>query len=187
MEILKFFIFIIMVTAIFFLPQSEILLGIIILSNIDAIILLKISIIKEIKQLFKILPYIILTFFINIIISGINEAIWVAIKFFIVCNITYIYSAISSKTTIASTIKTLCRPLVLFNVNIEEIEIIVAISLSIIQILKKDLLEIKDVYKYKNLKINVKNIKHSMVIFFIGIIKRTNQIDEALIAKGKRY
>ena len=109
------------------------------------------------------------------------------VPFFIVCNITYIYSAISSKTTIASTIKTLCRPLVLFNVNIEEIEIIVAISLSIIQILKKDLLEIKDVYKYKNLKINVKNIKHSMVIFFIGIIKRTNQIDEALIAKGKRY
>ena len=73
------------------------------------------------------------------------------------------------------------------NQTLKEIEIIVAISLSIIQILKKDLLEIKDVYKYKNLKINVKNIKHSMVIFFIGIIKRTNQIDEALIAKGKRY
>lgn len=83
----------------------------------------------------------------------------------------HIYSAINSKT-IASTIKHYAGHQFLFNVNIEEIEI-TAISLSIIQILK-DLLEIKDAYKYKNLKINVKNIKHSMVIFLLNN-KRTNQ------------
>ena len=100
---------------------------------------------------------------------------------------TYIYSITSTKTTIANTIKMLCRPLVLFNINIEEIEIMVAISLSIIPILKKDLVEIRDVYKYKGIKVNVKNIKNSLSVFFIGIIKRTNQIDEALIARGKKY
>ena len=41
MEILKFFIFIIMVTAIFFLPQSEILFGIIILISIAVIFVYK--------------------------------------------------------------------------------------------------------------------------------------------------
>ena len=81
----------------------------------------------------------------------------------------------------------LCKPLVLFNINIEEIEIMVAISLSIIPILKKDLVGIKDVYKYKGIKVNVKNIKNGLSVFFIGIIKRTNQIDEALIARRKKY
>lgn len=187
MEIIKFFAFIVTATIIFFLPQSEILFAVIVLCNIAAILIFKISIIKIIKKLIKILPYIIVTFFINIIISDVNEAIWIAIKFFIVCNITYIYSATSTKTTIANTIKTLCRPLVWFNINTEEIEVMVAISLSIISALKKDLLEIKDIYKYKNLKLNTKNVKHSMSIFLFGIIKRTNQIDEALIAKGKKY
>ena len=187
MKLIKFFAFIVTATVIFFLPQSEVLFAIIVLCNIGAIVILKIPIIKIIKKLIKILPYIIVTFFINIIISDINEAIWISIKFLIVCNITYMYSATSTKTTIANTIKTLCKPLVLFNVNIEEIEVMVAISLSIIQVLKKDLLEIKDVYKYKNLKLNTKNLKHSMSIFLFGTIKRVNQIDEALIAKGKKY
>ena len=62
----------------------------------------------------------------------------------------------------------------------------VAISLAVIPILKKDLIEIRDVYKYKGIKFNIKNIKNSLLIFFIGIIKRTNQIDEALIARGKK-
>ena len=80
----------------------------------------------------------------------------------------------------------MCKPLELFNINTEEIEIMVAISLAVIPILKKDLIEIRDVYKYKGIKFNIKNIKNSLLIFFIGIIKRTNQIDEALIARGKK-
>ena len=187
MEMIKFLIFIVTTTIIFFLPQSKILFAVIGLCNIGTMILLKIQIIKSIKQLTKILPYIVVTFFINIIISNINDSIWIAIKFFIVCNITYMYSATTTKTTVASTIKTLCKPLVLFNVNIEEIEVMIEISLSIIPLLKKDLMEIKDVYKYKNIGATPKYIKHSMLILFIGLIKRTNQIDEALIAKGKKY
>lgn len=187
MELIKFGIFIIMATVTFFLPKSIILFGTIILCNVAIVIVLKISIVKVTKQLFKILPYVLFTFFINVIISSISEAIWIAIKFLIVCNITYIYSITSTKTTIANTIKMLCRLLMLFNINIEEIEIMVAISLSIIPILKKDLVGIRDVYKYKGIKVNVKNIKNSLSVFFIGIIKRTNQIDEALIARGKKY
>lgn len=187
MELIKFGIFIIMATVTFFLPKSIILFGTIILYNVAIVVVLKIPIVKVTKKLFKILPYVLFTFFINVIISSISEAIWIAIKFLIVCNITYIYSITSTKTTIANTIKMLCRPLVLFNINIEEIEIMVAISLSIIPILKKDLVGIRDVYKYKGIKVNVKNIKNGLSVFFIGIIKRTNQIDEALIARGKKY
>lgn len=186
MELIKFCFFIIMATVIFVLPKSKILFGIIILCNIGIVIALKISIKKIVKQLLKILPYVLVTFFINIIISNLNEAIWVAIKFLLVCNITYFYSITNNKTTIANTIKTLCKPLELFNINTEEIEIMVAISLAVIPILKKDLIEIRDVYKYKGIKFNIKNIKNSLLIFFIGIIKRTNQIDEALIARGKK-
>ena len=81
MELIKFCFFIIMATVIFVLPKSKILFGIIILCNIGIVIALKISIKKIVKQLLKILPYVLVTFFINIIISNLNEAIWVAIKF----------------------------------------------------------------------------------------------------------
>ena len=65
MELIKFGIFIIMATVTFFLPKSIILFGTIILCNVAIVIVLKIPIVKVTKQLFKILPYVLFTFFIG--------------------------------------------------------------------------------------------------------------------------
>ncbi len=51
-------------------------------------------------------------------------------------------------------------------------------------ILKKDLYEVKDACIAKNISFNIKNIKYILLKFSSSIIKRVNQIEEALIAKG---
>lgn len=187
MDLIIFFLFILIVTSIFFLPNSILLLSIIILGDICLIIIFKISFREIVNKTKKIIPYIIITFLINIAISNVEESLWIMFKFFIVCIITYTYSSINTVMSITNIIRKLCRPLMLFNVNLEEIEIMLLISWSVIDVLKRELLDIKNVYISKNLKVNIKNMKHSMGIYFIGIIRRTNQIDEALISKGKKF
>ena len=88
---------------------------------------------------------------------------------------------------VAETIKLLCTPLKIFKINTEEIKVMVCISLSMIPILKKELSEMKDACKAKGIKLNIKNIKIILSKFFLTLIMRVNQIEEALIAKGQNY
>lgn len=60
----------------------------------------------------------------------------------------------------------------------------ICISLSMVPILKKEIKEIIDICKNKNIDINVRNIKIILSKIFLSIIIRVNQIDEALIEKG---
>lgn len=53
-----------------------------------------------------------------------------------------------------------------------------------IPILKQQLQETKEACTAKSININVKNMKIILAKFFISIIRRVNQIEEALAAKG---
>lgn len=85
---------------------------------------------------------------------------------------------------IADTIKAIFSPLKLFKVNTDDIKVMVCISLSVIPILKKDLYELKEACKSKNITFNVKNMKIVLAKFFLSLISRVNEIEESLIAKG---
>ena len=85
---------------------------------------------------------------------------------------------------IADTIKTTCSPLKIFKVNTDDIKVMVCISLSVIPILKKDLYELKEACKSKNITFNVKNMKIVLAKFFLSLISRVNELEESLIAKG---
>ena len=87
-------------------------------------------------------------------------------------------------TGIATTIKALCYPLKIFKVDTEDIRIMVCISLSMMPILKKDLIEVKEACKAKNITFNIKNTKIILARFFLALISRVGQIEESLIAKG---
>lgn len=77
----------------------------------------------------------------------------------------------------------LCSPLKIFKVNTEDIKIMVCISLSVIPVLKKDLQEVKEACIAKNIDFNIKNMKIILSKFFISLIARVSEIEEALIAK----
>ena len=85
---------------------------------------------------------------------------------------------------IAETIKTICFPLKIFNINTDEIKLLVCISLSVIPILKIELFEIKEACIAKNLSFNIKNTKIILAKFFVSLITKVNEIEESLIAKG---
>lgn len=87
---------------------------------------------------------------------------------------------------VAETIKLLCTPLKIFKIDIENIKIMICISLSMISILKRDLYEVKNACKAKNITFNIKNMKYILSKFFLSLITRTNQIEESLISKGYR-
>lgn len=53
-----------------------------------------------------------------------------------------------------------------------------------IPILKKDLNEMRESCKAKNISFHVKNMKYILSKFTLSMIKRVNEIEEALIAKG---
>ncbi len=88
---------------------------------------------------------------------------------------------------LAKTIKLLCSPLKIFNINTEEIEVLVCICLSMIPILKREYLDVKDACRAKNINLNIKNIKIILSKLLMSFIKRVNEIDEALVEKGYDY
>ena len=66
----------------------------------------------------------------------------------------------------------------------QEIEILVAISISMVPTLKKEYSEVKEACKAKGIQFNVKNMKIILQKLFLSTFKRVNEIDEALLEKG---
>lgn len=185
-DIIKFIIFIIYCTSIFFFPNNNFIL-IFILLNVLTMILTRKHIKSIICGTLKILPFVILTFIFNYILDEFMNAVWISIKLLIVCNITMAYSTTTTVMGVAETIKSLCFPLKLFKINTDEIKMIVCISLSMIPILRKDLNEMKDACRAKGIKLNVNNMKTILSKFCLSMLIRVQQMDEALIAKGQKY
>ena len=94
-NVIMFLLFIIYSTSIFFLPNNN-LIFIFIIINMFIMITYKIKLKKVIYKILQIIPFIIFTFIINYILDDVSNALWIAIKLMIVCNITIIYSETTS-------------------------------------------------------------------------------------------
>lgn len=58
------------------------------------------------------------------------------------------------------------------------------VSLCMIPIFKRDLIELKDACAAKNMRFNVTNMKIVISKFALSIIQRVSKIEKALMAKG---
>lgn len=175
--------FILYATFIFFIDSSILLLVILVL-NILAMLFFRIKPMEAIENLTKLLPFILLTVGINWILANYQYAILVAIKLILVCNITYTYAKTTTVKGIALTIKNLCKPLSFLKVDLDDIELLVCISLSMIPILKYEYSQLKDSCLAKGMEMNVKNMKPILTKLMISIMKRVNEIEESMIEKG---
>lgn len=182
-NIILFLIFILYATFIFFISHAALLVAVLVI-NILAMLLFKVKITAVVENTVKLLPFILLTVAINCILSHYEYAILVAIKLILVCNITFIYSKTTTVREIASTIKNFCMPLKLIKVNPDDIELLVCISLSMLPILKREYLQLKDACDAKGMDMNVKNMKPIFTKLMISIMKRVNEIEESVIEKG---
>lgn len=139
---------------------------------------------KTICRTIKIFPFILFTFVINGILDNWVNALWIGVKLILVCNITVVYANTTS-------IMRSCRNDPIIMHTFETIKhstrrdknngMYVFIDDSNF---KKDLRELKEACKAKNMKWNIPNMKFIFSRFFLSLIQRVNQIEEALIAKG---
>ena len=75
-------------------------------------------------------------------------------------------------------------PLKLLKINLDDIELLVCISLSMIPILKTEYGQLKEACLAKGMEMNVRNMKPILTKLMISIMKRVNEIEESMIEKG---
>lgn len=183
---ITFLAFLAYATLIFFMPNN-IWLASFAVVNLILMLIIKVNFKKAIINLTKYLPFILFTFIFNILLDNYINAIWMAVKLLLVCNATYIYSRTITVAQLAKTVRTICKPLEVFKINTEEIEVLVSIALSMIPVLKKEYREVKEACKAKNINFNIKNMKIILSKILLSTIKRINEIDESLVEKGYEY
>ena len=186
-NVVKFILFLIYTISIFFI-KNYILLTLILFINISLMIISKININKAIKNLIKLMPFILFTVVINIIFVDLEFAILIGVRLILVCNISYVFSKTISYTEFGEVIEKLLFPLKIFKVNPKEIGIIITIALSFMPILKDELLQIKNSLKAKGMNMtNINLIKNANLIFkpfFVSVLQRINEVEMSLRAKG---
>lgn len=94
-NVIKFLLFIIYSTSIFFLPNNHFIL-LFVMFNLLIMFLNKIQPKKVLDKSLQVLPFIVFTFIINCILDNFFNALWIGIKLLIVCNITIVYSETTS-------------------------------------------------------------------------------------------
>ena len=188
-NIIKFILFLIYVIGIFFINNYYIL-GAIALFNISLILITKINIKKTINNLIKLLPFILFTALINYLLIDLKSAILITVRLILICNISYIFSKTITYLEFADVIEKLLYPLKIFKVNPKDISLMISIALSFMPIMKDELLQMKNVLKVKGInltKINlIKNMNLVFKPFFISVLRRVNEIEMSISAKGYR-
>lgn len=182
-NVILFFTFVLYATLIFFI-NHYISLWVVLLINVFTMIIVKVKFSEVIENMIKIVPFILITVIINCILANYEYAFLVAIKLVLVCHITFLYAKTTTVRGIASTIKMLCTPLKLVKVNLDEIELLVCISLSMLPILKEEYRQLKEACWAKGMDLTIKNMKIILTKLMLSIMKRVNEIEESIIEKG---
>ena len=186
-NLIIFILFLIYTISIFFI-DNYVLLAIILGINLVITVVCKINFKSQIKNILKLLPFILFTGLINLIFADLKFAILLSIRLILVCNISYIYSKTISYMEFAELIEKIVYPHKIFKINPKDVSLMVTIALSFIPIMKDEIRQIKNVLNAKGIyPSNTNLIKNASLIFkpfFISILQRTNEIEMSLKAKG---
>ncbi len=207
MQIVKFLVFLAYATAVFFLPNGwPVMVAVLINLILMALIALKPNnqpkgnfkhdrnskpklknaqvVIKILRQTVRVLPFVLFTAIFNWWLDSWQAALWIGLKLTIVCNATMIYSASMTIPEVAQVIAQICAPLKFIGVSQDEIRILVAISLMMLPIFKKEFREVRQSCRAKGLDWNLGTLKMVLQKAGWALLGRVNQIEEGLMAKG---
>ena len=184
-NIIKFITFIICTILIFLIKDFKII-GLLFVATLILAIILKLELKNICNNLKILLPFILFTCIINIIFSGIYEGFLIGTRMIICYNITYIYSKTSTVIQISETIQKLCYPLKFFKVDINNIGIMISISICMIPVLKNEIYTAISAMKVKGKKIGIKSMMIIMKPILISIFNKTREMETTLIAKAYR-
>lgn len=185
MATIFFIIFIFYVVAIFLVPNTYFLL---IFLAIQLILLFvkKINIASALYSLFQMLPIILLTFIFNCIFDNFINAIFIAIKLTLVCNITFIYKEIFGTIKIIEAISNIFSPLKFIGISSNDISLIVNIAITFIPNFLSEYKQLRLSLKQKGAKsYSFSNLKTTSKLLLISAFKKTQALE--LTLKSKAY
>jgi energy-coupling factor transport system permease protein len=154
------------------------------LINITAMILCRVSPPAAARYILSFLPFVFLAAVFNLILGFVQDAIYLTVRLILICNITQCYKKVVNTSDLCKVIEGFSRPLKVFNIDGKDVSLMVSISLAFIPVLRRDFDQIRMALRAKGMKLSAQNFKHIVKPFFVGILSRTNEISQALRAKG---
>jgi len=171
-----------------FFINNYLILSLILIVNVILMILLKINLRKYTKVLKINLSIIIFIFICNFIFGDLNLAFLTSFKIYLVINTTYLFGTIYTPIKISDSFYYLLSPLKVFKIDIKELSIIIAISLSFVPILADETRNIKMALLSKGFKFNLKNVfirPHIYLITYLNsLFIRIEELELSLKMKG---
>lgn len=152
--------------------------------NVVAIIITKITPLSALKYITALLPFILFASIFNFILGYIGNALNLAARLILICNITQCYKKAVSATSLASAIELLFYPLRVFKIDSKDVSLMVCISIAFLPVLRRDFSAIRMSLRSKGMRLSFKNFKYFLKPFFIGILQRTNEISKAICVKA---
>ena len=187
MPIAKFLLYIIYITAIFFLPNGWwVMAGVVIDFTMTIVVCYKnLSLLGKIwRGTIKVLPFVLLTLIFNWWLDSWQAAFWIGLKLIIVCNATMIYAAKMTVTEVAEILADICVPLKVVGISRNDIRILVSVALMMIPTLSKEVRELSQACRAKGISWNLSTLKVILQKTGWSLLGRVNQIEEGLMAKG---
>lgn len=144
----------------------------------------------SVKDIFKFNIYIMFSFVLvifvfNLIFMTFEETINIIIKLILICNLSFILTYYLPSYKLLQTINLLLKPLKLFKINTDTINLILTIGITFIPILINEIAKIRTSLLSKGIKYNsLSNMYNMIKILIPNLFKKINEIDISLVAKG---
>ena len=140
-----------------FLVKHDMFAVIVLGINLLITLALKISIKEEIGNLLGVILFVIFTAAINIIVVDVKTGIRIGVKLILVCNITYIFSRITSYTELAEALEKIFPIFKFIKINPKNVSLMICIAIAFIPAISKQIKQVRDSLKAKGITINIKN------------------------------
>ncbi len=150
--------------------------------------IIKIPIKKHFKLFKKYIVFVSFIIICNILFSNIIASLKIGIKLFLAIDMTYIIGIYFNNDKIRLAFKYLFYPLKIFKVDIDNLTLIISISLAFIPILSDEIRMIKLSLKSKGVKFNlfysITKPHIYLITFLNNLFNRLDDLEKALITKA---
>lgn len=182
-NVMKLMFFLIYLILIFYINNVNILL-ILFIFNFLIMFISKIKIIKSVINVIKVIPFIFFTILINCIIVNYEYGLYIGVRLLLAYMVSYILINVITIRDFINAFEIIMKPLQIFNINVKEITLIIAIAISIIPYIIEELQQKKYSLKSKSIKIGFGNYVIIIKSILVSLIIKTKEYENALLAKG---
>jgi len=156
--------------------------------NFIVSLIIGVSLKKHFKVLINNISFITFIIICNILFSDIDSSLKVGFRLLLAIDYTYIMGNYFNHTGIRTAFRYLLYPLKIFKIDIDDLTLIIAISLAFIPILIDEASMIKLSFKSKGFDLKFINLimrPHIYLITFLnGIFDRIDELEKSLIIKA---